>query len=1049
MAVTIEIEMLAKMAKLHDEMQKANTVVGNTMGSINSAVSGAVKVLGALGIGLSVNYFKNMIAGAINAQDELSKMSQRINVSVENLAGLEFAANLSGTSLTSVEKALKTVSAQMFDVSMGLKEPRRNFDALGISVFTATGQLKSADAVMIEVADTFALMEDGTTKTALATKLFGKSGLELIPMLNEGSAGMAKLIAEGKRYNPVTAESAKQAEIFNDNLDRLKGSVSQVGVSFTNKLLPGLSRFSDEVVNYLRSESFEKHLELIKTAAETLAVVLTVKLVFAVASTTTALIASIVQAVLYQSSLARMAGQSALTAIATTNLGSTVALLGGPAGIMALAAAGVYLLYKAYNDLGETQEQAVANAFEAQQANGTLGLSIRQYESDIIRLKVELEDYTRQQFINSDANRAANRVAKELEETEKLLAAAMGVASSATDAMTDSVAGFVAPMQRVTEQTEEQAQKVAELTLKLIESGNTIGMTDRATAIYAATMEAVNAGALPEQISKIATLAAKNYDLEKSLESTEAATKDAEDAEKDRINTLRDSANKTNALISSLEEQEIVLGLTDRAAAIYKATMEAMNAGALPTQIAKIATLTAKNYDLVAATNAAESAERERVAEVDRATNEAIRLRNEEAKAAQDQWNDTKDYLAETFIDIAHNGGSAFGKIRDAAIAAIERIIAEWLAMKALTALGFSAPISSGVTSGIGSAVASGIGGTVASVGSSLLGGASVGTIASTFGTTAGWVAPSMATSATLAAAGGGAAAGTAAAGTGIWGSITGGLSSAASSVMGVIQAIPGWGWALGAAALAARLIDDSGTMSGNAGMLIRDVPSATADGRTFDVPAFASGFDPIGFARREDQASAIAVIDTFRAYDMALTNIARQAGLNINYSADQFGGYDEKGRGTGLFYGTAHEDGRNTATPLNDQTAQFVSHWIRGLSGQVDGALIHDVLSRGSADAMLQRAAEIAGVDGSHASGLDYVPYDGYRAVLHRGERVQNANEASDSDKTASEIRGLRSDFGDLKTAMNSMVVSANQTARALSEAVRNGNGSLSVVIA
>ena len=32
----------------------------------------------------------------------------------------------------------------------------------------------------------------------------------------------------------------------------------------------------------------------------------------------------------------------------------------------------------------------------------------------------------------------------------------------------------------------------------------------------------------------------------------------------------------------------------------------------------------------------------------------------------------------------------------------------------------------------------------------------------------------------------------------------------------------------------------------------------------------------------------------------------------------------------------------------------------------------------------------------GSHAGGLDYVPFDGYRAILHKGERIQTAAEAS-----------------------------------------------------
>lgn len=35
-------------------------------------------------------------------------------------------------------------------------------------------------------------------------------------------------------------------------------------------------------------------------------------------------------------------------------------------------------------------------------------------------------------------------------------------------------------------------------------------------------------------------------------------------------------------------------------------------------------------------------------------------------------------------------------------------------------------------------------------------------------------------------------------------------------------------------------------------------------------------------------------------------------------------------------------------------------------------------------------------GADGSHAGGLNYVPFDGYRAILHRGERIQTAAEAS-----------------------------------------------------
>lgn len=53
----------------------------------------------------------------------------------------------------------------------------------------------------------------------------------------------------------------------------------------------------------------------------------------------------------------------------------------------------------------------------------------------------------------------------------------------------------------------------------------------------------------------------------------------------------------------------------------------------------------------------------------------------------------------------------------------------------------------------------------------------------------------------------------------------------------------------------------------------------------------------------------------------------------------------------------------------------------------------------------------------GSHASGLDYVPFDGYRAVLHRGERIQTAAEASLARQYGVQRPGM--DYGAIGAAM------------------------------
>lgn len=351
-AGVLEIEMLASMARLKSDMDKAEHTVGSAMSKIDRAVGGAQKVLGALGLGLSINYFGKLIKGSIDAQDNFGKLAQKINVSVENLAGLDHAASLSGSSLGSIEKALKTVSTQLFDADRGLKASVDTFAQLGINIHETNGELKAADRVMIETADRFSQMKDGAEKTALAVKLFGRSGLELIPMLNGGSAALAEMVAEGKRLNPVTAESAKQAEIYNDNIERLQKSVSALGVGFVNSLLPGLSQASEKMVEFSRSDDFTKSIDAIRISAEALAAILAGRLVLAVGASSAAYVTATVSAVAYEAAVLRMAFQSSAAAgaqyalaTASGTAGRALALVGGPIGLLTISLAALAVGY--------------------------------------------------------------------------------------------------------------------------------------------------------------------------------------------------------------------------------------------------------------------------------------------------------------------------------------------------------------------------------------------------------------------------------------------------------------------------------------------------------------------------------------------------------------------------------------------------------------------------------------------------------------------------------------------------------------------------------
>lgn len=74
---------------------------------------------------------------------------------------------------------------------------------------------------------------------------------------------------------------------------------------------------------------------------------------------------------------------------------------------------------------------------------------------------------------------------------------------------------------------------------------------------------------------------------------------------------------------------------------------------------------------------------------------------------------------------------------------------------------------------------------------------------------------------------------------------------------------------------------------------------------------------------------------------------------------------------------------------------------------------------------------------DGSHQGGLESVPFDGYIAELHKGERVQTASQVAATDAMASEMVGLRENLNEL---MMVVAKSVAKTARIEDRWDKNG---------
>jgi ribosomal protein L12E/L44/L45/RPP1/RPP2 len=254
--LTIDIE--ARLAQFQDALTSIGKSGERTARQLDRAFSGLKGTLATLGVGLSVAGITAIFKSAIDKADELGKLSQKVGITVESLSALKHAAELSDVSIEQLQTGLQQLAKHAQEAQTGAGEAADTFRALGIAVKDASGNLKPTEELLLVIAERFVRMEDGAGKTALAMRLFGRSGAELIPLLNQGRTGIEALRKEAERLGIIiSTDTAKAAEQFNDDLKRLTSSSDAFKIKLAEDVLPALNLVVKEMLRAkLEGEGF-------------------------------------------------------------------------------------------------------------------------------------------------------------------------------------------------------------------------------------------------------------------------------------------------------------------------------------------------------------------------------------------------------------------------------------------------------------------------------------------------------------------------------------------------------------------------------------------------------------------------------------------------------------------------------------------------------------------------------------------------------------------------------------------------------------------------
>lgn len=246
---TLTVDLVAKLGNFERDLGRVAHVAEQNAKRIGDSFKTAQSAIALLGAGWSVSAFTASIRNVIDGADQLNKASQKYGVAVEQLSALGYAGKLADVSLEAIGNGLKKLSVNMADTAAGTGEARDAFKALGLSVTEAGGGLKSSEQVLGEIADKFAGMEDGAGKTALAVKLFGRAGADLIPLLNQGSRGLREMKEEAEQLGAIVGgDLARKSEQFNDNLARLGTAADAFGLALAGGVIDRLVALTDAMV---------------------------------------------------------------------------------------------------------------------------------------------------------------------------------------------------------------------------------------------------------------------------------------------------------------------------------------------------------------------------------------------------------------------------------------------------------------------------------------------------------------------------------------------------------------------------------------------------------------------------------------------------------------------------------------------------------------------------------------------------------------------------------------------------------------------------------
>ncbi len=238
------------------EAKKAGDSLTNMKNSGENAtkameVGAKVAAAAFAGITASITAVSAAAVKVSNLTDDIDKMSQRVGMSRQAYQEWDFILSQNGSSIDSMQMGMKTLSQRMNEAIEGAGTGAELFDKLGLSIDSSMSQEDAFEATVRALQ----ALPEGVEKAALAQELFGRTGQELLPMLNENRGSIDDLRNKAHDLGLILGDDVVDAGVsFKDTMDQMTRSLTAIGATAIAPLLPMLDNLGQSFMGMMQGK---------------------------------------------------------------------------------------------------------------------------------------------------------------------------------------------------------------------------------------------------------------------------------------------------------------------------------------------------------------------------------------------------------------------------------------------------------------------------------------------------------------------------------------------------------------------------------------------------------------------------------------------------------------------------------------------------------------------------------------------------------------------------------------------------------------------------